>query len=163
MSGIQPIFNMDSLSKSLKYVNNTFNGENRPLKDLNYKYITEFKKTPLQERIDTSNKIMQKYTNRVPISVDCTNKIELDKKKYIVSIDLTIGEFLYTIKKRIKLESHESIFLLTNNMLLNNTENINSVYSKFKAVDGFLYIIISKENVFGISFQRPLFDKLSLH
>lgn len=150
MSGIQPIFNMDNLSKSLKYVHNTFNGENRPLKDSNYEYITEFKKTPLQERIDTSNKIMQKYTNRVPIIVDCTNDIEIDKKKYIVSIDLTIGEFLYTIKKRIKLEPHESIFLLTNNMLLNNTETINSVYSKFKAVDGFLYIIISKENVFGI-------------
>jgi len=156
MSGIQPILNMDSLSKSLKYVHNTFNRENNPLKDLNYEYITEFKKTPLQERIDTSNQIMQKYTNRVPIIIDCTNNIELDKKKYIVSIDLTVGQFLYTIKKRIKLESHESIFLLTNNMLLNNTENISLVYSKFKAVDGFLYIIISKENVFGISFKRPI-------
>lgn len=116
----------------------------------NYEYFKKFKETPLHERITTSQKIKQKYPGRVPIIVDSFEDIEFEKYKYIVSLESTVGEFLYELKKRLKLNSRESIFLLTNNTLLSNSDSISIIYKKFKSVDDFLYIIVSKENVFGV-------------
>lgn len=116
----------------------------------NYAYFNTFKETPLHERITTSQKIKKKYRGRVPIIVDSSDNIEFEKYKYIVSLESTVGEFLYELKRRIKLNPCESIFLLTNNTLLSNSDNISVIYKQFKSVDEFLYIIVSKENVFGV-------------
>lgn len=114
-----------------------------------YPYIKEFKNQKLEFRIQTSDKILLKYKERVPIIADCKAGISIDKNKYIVPRDLTIGQFLYILKKRINIEPTQSIFLICNNILLINTETIASIYNKFKDEDGFLYICISLENTFG--------------
>jgi GABA(A) receptor-associated protein len=116
---------------------------------IDYKYITEFRRQKAEERIKISQKIMSKYPQRVPIIVDCKKEINLDKNKYIVPNDLTIGQFMYILKKRIKINHEQSIFLLCNNQLIINTELINHLFDKHKDYDGFLYIIISLENTFG--------------
>lgn len=116
---------------------------------LDYEYITDFRRQKLEERIKISHKIMSKYPQRVPIIVDCKKDIDLDKNKYIVPKDLTVGQFMYILKKRIKINNKQSIFLLCNNILIINTELIKNLYNKHKDVDGFLYIIISLENTFG--------------
>ena len=92
---------------------------------------------------------MSKYPQRVPIIVDCKKELKLDKNKYIVPNDLTVGQFMYILKKRININHEQSIFLLCNNQLLINTELINNLFNRQKDYDGFLYIIISLENTFG--------------
>lgn len=114
-----------------------------------YPYIKKFKNQKFEFRIQTSDKILLKYNERVPIIADCKAEINIDKNKYIVPRDLTIGQFLYILKKKINIEPTESIFLICNNILLINTETIASVYNKLKDEDGFLYICISFENTFG--------------
>jgi len=114
-----------------------------------YEYINQFRKQKLEERIKVSQKILLKYPERVPIIVDCKKEINLDKNKYIVPNDLTIGQFMYILKKRINISDKQSIFLLCNNQLITNTECINILYEKQKDYDGFLYIIITLENTFG--------------
>ena len=114
-----------------------------------FDYIKKFRSQKLEERLQTSNKIKLKYSNRIPIIVDCKKNILIDKNKYIVPNDLTIGQFLYTIRKRINLESKDAIFLLCNNKMLSTGEILSNVYELNKDEDYFLYIIISKENVFG--------------
>ena len=114
-----------------------------------YPYIKEFKNQKLEFRIQTSDKILLKYKERVPIIADCKQGININKNKYIVPRDLTIGQFLYILKKRINIEPTQSIFLISNNVLLINTDTIATVYNKFKDEDGFLYICISLENTFG--------------
>ena len=116
---------------------------------LEYGYITEFRRQKVEERIKISEKIMSKYQERVPIIVDCKKEIDLDKNKYIVPKDLTVGQFMYILKKRIKINNKQSIFLLCNNELIINTDLIKNLYNKHKDIDGFLYIIISLENTFG--------------
>lgn len=56
---------------------------------------------------------------------------------------------LCILKKRIKMNDKQSIFLLCNNELIINTELIYNLYNRQKDDDGFLYIIISLENTFG--------------
>ena len=114
-----------------------------------YKYINNFRKQKLEERIQISDKILLKYKNRVPIIVDTKNDIQLDKNKYIVPDDLTIAQFMFILKKRIFINSEQSVFLLCNNLLVTNTQLIKNVYYNNKDYDGFLYIIIALENTFG--------------
>jgi GABA(A) receptor-associated protein len=115
----------------------------------NYKYITKFRKQKLEERIKLSEKIMLNYPQRVPIIVDNNNEIDLDKNKYIVPNNLTVGQFMYILRQRIKFNYDQSIFLICNNELIFNSELIISLYNKHKDYDGFLYLIISLENTFG--------------
>lgn len=116
---------------------------------LDYEYITDFRRQKLEERIQISQKIFSKYPQKVPIIVDCKKELKLDKNKYIVPNDLTVGQFMYILKKRININHEQSIFLLCNNQLVINTELINNLFNRQKDYDGFLYIIILLENTFG--------------
>ena len=61
----------------------------------------------LEERIQESERIKEKYADRIPVIVERTsssNLPELDKHKFLVPNTLTVGQFLYVIRKRIKLE-----------------------------------------------------------
>ncbi len=60
-----------------------------------------------------------------------------------------MGQFAFVIKKRIKMNPNETILLLCNNKLINNTDTINNIYAKNKDYDGFLYIFVTLENTFG--------------
>ena len=130
------------------------NNENLNVYPIEYEYITQFRRQKEEERIEISEKILLKYPQRVPIIVDCKKSIKLDKNKYIVPNDLTIGQFTYVLKKKIKLNYEQSIFLLCNNELIMNSELIIHLFNRHKDYDGFLYIIISLENTFGHTFEN---------
>uniref|UniRef100_A0A6C0LGJ5 Autophagy-related protein n=1 Tax=viral metagenome TaxID=1070528 RepID=A0A6C0LGJ5_9ZZZZ len=139
--------NIDKLVKTT--ITDENNNKSLNIYPLDYEYITDFRRRKSEERIKISHNIILKYPQRVPIIVDCNKEINLDKNKYIVPNDLTVGQFMYILKKRIKINHEQSIFLLCNNQLIINTELINNLYNKQKDYDGFLYIIISLENTFG--------------
>lgn len=144
--------NINNLVKTTmtdKIIKNNNNNESLNVYPKECEYITNFRKQEEEERIKISEKIMSKYPQRVPIIVDCKKEVNLDKNKYIVPYDLTVGQFMYVLKKRIKINYDQSIFLLCNNELIINTEVINNLFNKHKDSDGFLYIIISLENTFG--------------
>ncbi len=42
---------------------------------------------------------------------------DIDKKKYLVPSDLTVGQFVYVIRKRIKLSPEKAIFIFVKNVL----------------------------------------------
>ncbi|KAE8956555.1 hypothetical protein PR001_g31694, partial [Phytophthora rubi] len=42
---------------------------------------------------------------------------DIDKKKFLVPADLTVGQFVYVIRKRIKLSPEKAIFIFVNNVL----------------------------------------------
>ena len=79
-------------------------------------------------------KIKNKHPLRIPVSllslyltqatvqviVEKFGKCNLpviDKKKYLVPGDLTVGQFVYVIRKRIKLEHEKTLFIFINNVL----------------------------------------------
>lgn len=115
--------------------------------------MTSFKeKFPLKKRIDEANHIIKKYPDRVPVIVEKAGKTDIpdiDKKKYLVPSDLTVGQFVYVIRKRIKLTPEQAIFLFVNNTLPATASLMSQIYKEHKDKDGFLYISYSGESTFG--------------
>jgi GABA(A) receptor-associated protein len=90
--------------------------------------------------------------DRLPIIVEKSDKSkveEIDKKKYLVPADLTCGQFVYVIRKRLKLEAEKAIFLFVNGVIPPTSELLSAVFDEHKDDDGFLYITYSTENTFG--------------
>ena len=63
--------------------------------------------------------------------------------------DLTVGQFVYVIRKRIKLAPEKAIFVFVRNVLPPTAALMASVYDDHKDEDGFLYVAYSGENTFG--------------
>ncbi|KAF5761009.1 putative autophagy protein Atg8 ubiquitin [Helianthus annuus] len=73
----------------------------------------------------------------------------IDKKKYLVPADLTVGQFVYVIRKRIKLSAEKAIFIFVENVLPPTGAIMSTIYDEKKDEDGFLYVTYSGENTFG--------------
>jgi len=106
------------------------------------------------KRFEESSRILKKYPDRIPIicekSISKRDNIpSIDKNKYLVPFDLTVGQFMYIIRKRINLKSEEAIFLFISNFIAPSSAIIGDIYQNYKDDDGFLYIQYSKENTFG--------------
>jgi GABA(A) receptor-associated protein len=101
----------------------------------------------------TISEIMVKYPDRVPIIVTrkkTPTTPELDKHKYLVPMDLTIGQFLFVIRKRMLLSSERALFLFIDGDLVNNSEHVGIVYARHKSKkDQCLHVVYSCENTFG--------------
>jgi GABA(A) receptor-associated protein len=109
-------------------------------------------KNEFAQRLSESNKIMEKYPQRVPIIVEKYIKSQIndiDKHKYLVPKDLNMNQFVYIIRKRIKLDKSQSIFLMVNNTICPSNIPICNVYNDHKDEDGFLYVKYTGENTFG--------------
>lgn len=115
--------------------------------------MTNFKEQmTLDERKAKSLKLRKKYRNRIPIifqSTENSSVPSIDKIKYLIPSDLTIGGFLADMRRRIQLAPEEAIFLFINDKIPMQSETLDSVYSKEKDEDGFLYIYYTGENCFG--------------
>lgn len=74
---------------------------------------------------------------------------DIDKKKYLVPADLNVGQFVYVIRKRIKLEAEKAIFIFVDNVLPPTAAIMSCIYDEHKDEDGFLYVTYSGENTFG--------------
>ena len=110
-------------------------------------------KYSFDERHNESIKIRQKYPDKIPIicqkNKNCIYSYELSKNKYLVPNDLTLGQFLIVIRRRIKINSNTALFLLINNKLFSSSEIISNIYEYEKDKDQFLYITYTSENTFG--------------
>ena len=106
-----------------------------------------------EQRKNQAQIILDKYSDRIPciveLSNNCKNLPLLDKHKYLVPKDLTIGQFIYVIRKRIKILPSEAIFLYVNKTLPPTSTTILNIYNTHKDEDGFLYLVYSGENFFG--------------
>merc|ERR1712227_26121 len=73
----------------------------------------------------------------------------VDKRKYLIPMDLTVGQFVYVIRKRISIPSDLAIFIFVNNTVPPTAALMSAVYEQHRDEDGFLYMMYSGENTFG--------------
>ena len=119
-----------------------------------YDQISDFKKAhSYSARLREARKVKIKYPSRVPIicevSPSSKHEISLDKAKYLVPMDLTIGQFIYVIRKRIRMQSHQALFIFINNTIPATGTMISQLYREHADEDQFLYTSISLESTFG--------------
>lgn len=111
------------------------------------------KKHSLEKRKSESSKIRKKYDDRIPVIVELAIKDKkthtLDKSKYLVPNELSVGQFIYVIRKRMSVLPEQAIFVFVNNTLPPTSQMMSTIYNEHVDDDGFLYVIVSLENTFG--------------
>jgi len=110
-------------------------------------------KYPFDERVSESMRIINKYPHRLPIiceraknASDCPT---IDKNKYLVPDDFAFGQFIFVIRKRLKLSPEKALFMFIKDTVPHTTQSINEIYKANVDPDGFLYVSYSFENTFG--------------
>ncbi|CAL5352156.1 unnamed protein product [Camellia sinensis] len=95
-----------------------------------------------EERSEESRDMIAKYPDRVPVVVERysnTDLPEIEKKKYLVPRDMSVGQFIHILSCRLRLAPGKALF----------ASLMESVYKTFKEEDGFLYMCYSSEKTFG--------------
>jgi len=116
-------------------------------------FITQFKKQPLEKRIEMSSNVLRKYPDRCTIIVskkDGSKLNDIEKRKFICPRDINLGQFTYAIRKKItNLKKEQAVFIMVNDKLLPSSMLMSQIYQENKDNDGFLYVIYCEENTFG--------------
>ena len=106
----------------------------------------------LADRRAEADRVRARYPDRIPVIVEVSPKADLpplDKKKFLTPGDLTVGQFSYTLRKKMTLDAHKAMFLLVGNRMAASASLMNTLYESDRDVDGFLYITVHTENTFG--------------
>ena len=115
-------------------------------------YEKQFKHIPLQTRKAESARIRARYPGRCCVIVsqaagDQTPAI--DRHKFLVPGEVTMGQFTFVIRRRIKINPEKAIFTYVNGALPPTSSLMSQIYNERKDEDGFLYVTYAGENTFG--------------
>eukprot|EP00282_Hemiselmis_andersenii_P018901 CAMPEP_0172024108 /NCGR_PEP_ID=MMETSP1041-20130122/15162_1 /TAXON_ID=464988 /ORGANISM="Hemiselmis andersenii, Strain CCMP439" /LENGTH=116 /DNA_ID=CAMNT_0012679663 /DNA_START=97 /DNA_END=447 /DNA_ORIENTATION=+ len=88
---------------------------------------------PIERRKAEAQRMREKYQDRIPVIVEKaagSDIPDIDKKKYLVPTDLTVGQFVHVIRKRIKLTPEKAIFIFVNNVLPPTAALMSTIYEE---------------------------------
>ena len=89
-----------------------------------------------ESRKNESESVLKNYPERVPIIVEksdhCDDMCDIDKNKFLAPRDINFGQFVFSIRKRLKLPPEKAM-----------------LYNENHDEDGFMYITYDSENTFG--------------
>lgn len=110
--------------------------------------FTDEEKTIIRKEVDL---IKEKYPTYIPIVVRARGDIKLQKNKFLVGGEITLGQFLMILRRKIGvLKQSDAVFLFVNNSLPPSSMYLSSIYANQKDIDtNMLFITVSKENTFG--------------
>ncbi|XP_008223482.1 PREDICTED: autophagy-related protein 8i [Prunus mume] len=104
------------------------------------------------ERIEESKNIIAKYPDRIPVIIERysrTDLPEMEKKKFLVPRDMSVGQFIHILSSRLHLTPGKALFVFVKNTLPQTANRMDSIYESYKEDDGFLYMCYSSEKTFG--------------
>ncbi|CAA3009993.1 autophagy-related 8i [Olea europaea subsp. europaea] len=111
-----------------------------------------------EERCQESQEIIFNYPDRVPVVVERYSKTdlpEMEKRKFLVPRDMSVGQFIYILSGRLHLSPGKALFVFVKDTLPQTSSLMESVYDSYKDDDGFLYMCYSSEKTFGC-FLNPV-------
>ncbi len=123
--------------------------------------IAGFRGRSLESRIEESERVKAQYASRLPVIVTLSSSRSarsllgssdlpaLDKFKYLVPGDFTVGQLIYVIRRRMKVAPETALFLYCAAALPSSTTLVQELYAQFKDLDGFLYLTFQGESSFG--------------
>ena len=116
---------------------------------------------PLEERKAEAERIKSEFKDRLPVILEHAdvnkhkassnvNQIDnLSKRKYLVPKEITVGQFIWIVRRRLSLPPEKAIFFLIQNTIPSTSAVMKQVYDDLKDEDGFLYVNYKNENTFG--------------
>ena len=115
-------------------------------------YISNFKATDYIKRATESRRVADKHPDRCSVIVgriEGSDVPDIDKHKYLVPRELTVGQFSHVLRKRMKFAPEKALFLFCNKTLPVASWTMGELFDKCKDHDNFLYISYASENTFG--------------
>jgi hypothetical protein len=117
---------------------------------------TKLEKT-IEEQALIAARIIAKYPGRVPICIDPAPNARvptIDKRKFLVPRDFTMGQMIFTIRKRMELNATQAIFVYImqkgkQEVLAQTSATMGDIYDKYQEADGMVYLQYASENAFG--------------
>ncbi len=108
----------------------------------------------LAQRQEQIRKITSKYPDRLPVVIERNKNSReappIGKRKFLIPYDTTIGELCWIVRRQIKLDPVQSLFLFLEGSVLAPTgATMGEIYHEYKSDCGFLFITYSLENTFG--------------
>ena len=107
----------------------------------------------LAQRQTESSRIRLAHPDRCPVICERAPAdrvlFEIDRTKYLVPAEMTTGQFMFVIRKRMKMKPERALFLFAGNVVPSTASLITALYDEQHDDDGFLYLLYSGENTFG--------------
>ena len=116
---------------------------------------TVYNKKTIEEHKAEAIKLRNKHPDRIPVIVDRARKDDpqLDKHKYLVPSDLTMGQFIMIIRKRLKeqLPPEKALFWFSDqNTMVPLSFLMSQIYKQYAGESQFLVLRYSTETTFGL-------------
>lgn len=96
--------------------------------------------------------LKKKFPQRIPCVVLKNKQSKLDnlkKNKFLVPEDITIGQFIFIIRKNLTIKSSQALFLFCNKKIIPNTLLMSQIFKEQKNKKNYLEFEYMEENVFG--------------
>ena len=105
------------------------------------------------ESLNTAENMMRNHPDHVPVIVEkdrrCHTLPEITNKKFCVPKILTVGNFIYCVRKRLSITESDAIFLFIDKTMPSPNETMGSLYSNHKSDDGILHCFYSSDTAYG--------------
>ena len=100
-----------------------------------------------------ADRIKAKYPGRIPIFVTKANKSgdipDIPKHKFLAPSSLSVGQFIFIIRRQMQLPPEKALFVFVNNTLPTSSTLLSELYATHKSQDGALRMMYTSENTFG--------------
>ncbi|XP_075984883.1 uncharacterized protein LOC142982325 [Anticarsia gemmatalis] len=98
--------------------------------------------------------IRHRFPNKIPLYVERYVRERevpaLGRNKFLVPQELTMSQFLYIIRTKMKLRDSQALYLLVNDKVLaSHSMTMAQAYEQFRHHDGYLHITYAAQQVFG--------------
>lgn len=93
-----------------------------------------------------------KFPQNIPIVVRCKGDVELKKYKYLVNGEITVAQFLMTLRKKLegKVKAEQGLYLFVGETLPPSSELMHIIYNRHKdPKTNMLFFTLCSENTFG--------------
>eukprot|EP00656_Telonema_subtile_P042521 TRINITY_DN4819_c0_g1_i1.p1 TRINITY_DN4819_c0_g1~~TRINITY_DN4819_c0_g1_i1.p1 ORF type:complete len:141 (+),score=41.72 TRINITY_DN4819_c0_g1_i1:97-519(+) len=107
---------------------------------------------PEEQRRSEAQRVRERHPDRLPViceKMEGSKINDLDKNKFLVPSDLTVGQFVLVVRKRVMLEPEKAVFLFIGDSVPPTSAHMADLYNKYADDDGFLYVKYSGESSFG--------------
>ncbi|XP_063800276.1 microtubule-associated proteins 1A/1B light chain 3C-like [Pseudophryne corroboree] len=105
-------------------------------------------------RIHEVNRVKSKFPSKIPVIVERSNREkllpQLQKIKFLVPPETTMGQFVNMIRCRLSLSPARALCVLVSDRQLTSLSlTMQEVYTAHRDQDGFLYMTYMSHEVFG--------------
>lgn len=111
--------------------------------------------TNFEERLRQADRFKNRFPGSVPVvsrkEPHCSLPSSIHNQLFVVPKTLMASEFTSLIRKKINLSRTQSLILFINNKVLITADStISELYEKHSSPDGFLYILCTDHEAFGM-------------